>query len=80
MRLPLIFRSSNAAFSRSDGGGQLFRPFDAGLVRQLGGGGGLGMEIRVQLLLARGKIPDGAFQRVQQREHFLDARITHNRS
>jgi hypothetical protein len=61
-----------------DAGGQFLRPFDGGLVRQPGGGGGLRAEITVQLLLARGKIADGAFQRVQHREHFFDARITHN--
>ena len=40
--------------------------------------GGPGMELAVQLLLPRGKIMEGAFQRVQQREHFVDAQVTHN--
>ncbi len=61
-----------------NGLGQFLRPFDDRVVRQPGGGGGLGAELAVQLLLARGAIPDGAFQRVQQREHFFDAQITHN--
>ena len=58
--------------------GQLFCPFDGGLVRQPGGGGGLGAALAVQPFLARGTILDGALQRVQQRKHFLDAQVTHN--
>ena len=59
-----------------NGGGQVLRPFEGGFVRQPGGGGGLGAEIAVQFRLARGKIPDGAFQRVQQRQHFTDSGIS----
>ena len=78
IELALDFSRLKRGVFRVNAAGQFLRPFDGGLVRQPGGGGGLGAELAVQLLLARGKIPDGAFQRVQQREHFFDARITHN--
>ena len=43
--------------------------------------GGPGLEIMVQPLLARGKVLDRALERVQQREHFIDAQIPiHSRS
>ena len=80
VELALDFSRFERGVFRVHAAGQFFRPLDGGLVRQPGGGGGLRAQIAVQLLLARGKIADGIFQRVQQREHFFGTRITHNRS
>ncbi len=79
IELALNFSRFERRVFRVHAAGQLFRPPDGGIVRQLGGGGGLRAQIAVQLLLARGKIADGIFQRVQQRDHFFGTRITHNR-
>ena len=60
-------------------GGRFLRLILAGKIPQFGGG--LDAEIALQFFLARGEIADVFFQRVQQRERFVDAgQAIHSRS